>query len=281
MPEARRAFRESGLLFTYMEAAIAKITGCFELNPTNEQPTWVTFKCGDQAGQLDIERMAGNIKQAGELLQKASARDPYFIEVLALEETIKSMKTAVVWLVADGASQFYLAYGVKTEKLCADAVRAMLANLDANRHRPLGTYQSGWDAWNSSYADSASSLLAEYQVANRKVMRQIATALPPSTDETKLLLQHIQEVSKQYSEFVPILLSRSGTLADYERVFTQFETKTIQSLNQFISAQPRFLKVLTRCLETNSSLRSGQTLYKKPEETLKVLEKHKNLFAEA
>jgi hypothetical protein len=211
----------------------------------------------------------------------AASVDPYFIKSLAMEETIKTMKTAVGWLVADGARRFYLSYGVKTEKLCADGVQAMRANLDANRYRPLGTYQSGWDAWNRSYASSAASLLREFDAANKLVMRQITTVLPLATDETKLPLQHIQEVSKQYSDLVPPLLSPSGTLADYEREFTQFETKTIQSVNQFDSAQPSLLKALTRCLETSGSLRSGQTLYKKPEETPKALERHKNLFTEA
>lgn len=282
MPEARRAFRESGLLFLYLESAIHHATACFTIDEKTKDPAWIRITTGEDTGKWDVDALTENLKRATDFLHKASTRDPFFIQSLALEESIKNMKTSLGWAIAEEAFVFYVNHGSNAEKLANRAIGAMEATLDKNKYVTRASeMRSGWDTWRRDYAAEASRLFAGFKAGNPKILRGISALAALTTDENQLVIQQVQDLTKQFPSFISGALGPAGTVKEYRDRYTDLHERCLRSTEQFNGARPTFLKIYMRALDSFGAWRSGKMLYKNPDETPKAIERHKHFLEQA
>jgi len=84
--EARRAFRESGLVFHYLQEAIDAIRSCTESGTNDGTEPLATS--GGQSGQADLPRIFASLDKARNSIKEAKRLDPHFVKAVLLGELI-------------------------------------------------------------------------------------------------------------------------------------------------------------------------------------------------
>jgi hypothetical protein len=96
-PEARKALKESGLIFGYLQDALSSLSGCFAKDDQGKFDL-VQIKVRimkDMTDMPDFAKIFYNLDKAEKSLEAAKNLDPHFDQALALEKLVSDTKNTV------------------------------------------------------------------------------------------------------------------------------------------------------------------------------------------
>lgn len=98
-PEARRALKESGLIFAYLQEGLNSLSSCFEQDNLDKTQL-VQKKTNEGKDENDFSRIFFQLSKAEKLVTEAKKLDPQFERALEVDRVISDTKNTIGYLVS-------------------------------------------------------------------------------------------------------------------------------------------------------------------------------------
>lgn len=274
-PEARQALRESGLIYVYLEQALAKVGGSLSADMKRLR----TVKAGDQE-QVDLAGIAVNLKQADELVEKATKLDPYFAQSLELQKRIKNAKTTLSYMIAnDVYSRIQQLLGA-ADTFHVGAWNDLKTVAEENQKAQYSwQIRKIWDFWNANYEKKAQELHALITVLIDNDAAKVSLLADLKTDDTERLIAGIQKLAAQ----APVISAAyTQTGGHTYKSFGDSGKKAREEKDALLNAVKAVMPSTTRFADefiTFIGLFSRHELYKNPDVVKPILKARKDLIS--
>jgi hypothetical protein len=270
--EARKDLKESGLILNYLESAINFRKKCFE-SDAKGGVTLVKEKTEEKdKAKWDLDAIAFNLKNSREQVEEALKLDPQYVEAVSIKQSIRQMQNTVGMLIANS---------IFAE---VDSVRPLISKFFNLFHSGMvsaveSSYDSPtkyWERSESTREKVASSLtIINKGIASRAAF--LSQIDPPDIQNmTKAAIQAAALISRLQST----LLNPRGNLNDYKSDYLLVDSEYSRLVDNYQTLKSNSEAVISDLVGFVKTL-VDSNLYKKPEETKKLLKKHEKLINQA
>ena len=271
--EARRDLKESGLIFRYLEASLDYQQKCFAADRTNEVQQVSVKADHSEKEKLDFAKIAFNVKKAREMVEEAVKLDPQYDEALAAKKSLRQMQNTIGFLMSD-----------RIFKL-VNAQRPMLTKVFTVFNSGLqdaaalhGSPQKIWN--NSKHKSLRDSLEADFDELMSDIEENASFLGQIEAADISTMTMTAKESAVLLTRLKTTVFSPRGNLNDYKADYLAVDSEFSKLVDRYNSSRPNAEAVVSDLAGFAKTL-VGYKLFKKPDETRKVLQKHEKLITSA
>lgn len=265
--EARRAFRESGLVFHYLQEAIDAIRSCME-GGTNDGTELLATSDGQSGQALDLPRIFASLDKARNSIREAKRLDPHFVKAVQLGELIDDTRDTFAMVGA----------------LCLFDISRLLCQ----QHARLGQILYKKMAENLGSASPSETweqlapLVKQFDASNSRP-RQFVSTLASCLESYREghAAEFVRTSRRLYVEAIKLreaALNPTGTMLDYRAAVQAKAEAAADLIAESGSAIPNKAKIAEN-LSGLAKLATGFHLFGEPEKVKPILKKREGLLS--
>jgi DNA-directed RNA polymerase subunit RPC12/RpoP len=266
--EARRALKESGLIFAFLQEAIYALDGCFEKAP--EGKPQLISKRENEKHETDYDKVFYNLDKAERAAEEAKKRDPLFPKAIGIQKLVSDTKDTLAirlcWLMistsADSADREIKFYDT------------LYRGLEDSLYSRYSTPQDFWR--------SVSGNVRRYREAEAEVHKEISkiSALLAGY-KSGVALEYVQtsrDIALKSAALLSAVTEPMGNMNDYKASVNRIYEDLTGLFQKYKASAPNPNSVVESLVGAATAVSTYQ-LFRTPDETQPILDKHKTLIS--
>lgn len=268
-PEARRAIKESGLIFAYLQDALNSLSACFEQDRDGKAQL-VQKKTDEGKEENDFSRTFFLLSKAEKSVGEAKKLDPQFERALGVERIVSNTKNT-------------LGYSVSLDLIAFDGVIAegylsIFNNIYSAMQSTLGSrYTTPSDVW-----QRVEPTIKEYELKQKKLddrFDDLASYLANFKGQSSPdAIQIAREIHRKAIQLKDAVSNPTGSMVEYRRDVGAKQSELLDLLRQMKSSAPNVNELRENIIGFGAAVVKYE-LFKTPSETRPILKKYKDLIS--
>jgi len=267
--EARRALKESGLIFSHLQESISLFNECISYDDEKQQASLIqtTSDLGDK--KVDYSKIVNKLALASDKINNALILDPYFDKAISLNKVVSAFRNTIGMSIANSVY-------IKSDALINKYVGTyehvyMFMTILINVHG------SSSEAW----ATEAPFINKERHgdSANIAELNELSSYLLSFKDTyISQLATTANDINVNACTLVDAVTNPKGSMIDYKNDVSALSTKAQELSSRFKSSCPNPDMVNSSIHGFAESIKNYE-LFHKPEETKKILQQSKEIIS--
>ena len=268
-PDARKALKESGLIFAYLQDALSSFDACFA--DTGKQIQLVQFKDEEFGEMPDFEKIFYNLDKAEKSLAEAKRLDAQFLPALSLEKLITDTKDSIGYDVSIVLLQF--------DQKSADSFSRMFNLFDSIMQSSLeSSGSSPSDVWSKSIAPIVEEFESKFRGLYGKA-NDLSTYLNSfKSDDTSDFIQMVKAYHTKTMQLKNSVTHPTGNMLGY-RADVSARRSALRDLGTKMETSIPNTHALIENIMGFATIGLKYELFKTPSETKPVLDKYKSFIS--
>jgi hypothetical protein len=267
--EARKALKESGLIFTYLQQSINLLNGCFEYDNKTQEARLISTSTESKEVRIDYAKILNNIDKAEQYVKESKKLDPFFERALSLEKTICDTKNTIGIRLSDVVVITCATTIDDYMRLFSTVSRGLEASIESR-------YSSPQEYWKK-----ASPILEKGRENDKPLLEelnQLSAYLDYFKESTiSNSTMTVKEINIKLNTLVDAVVYPKGNVTDYRNSVRTIEAKIDELIAKYKSSSQNTEAASENIKGFGKALHDYQ-LFKTPEETKNILGKHKDLI---
>jgi hypothetical protein len=273
-PEARRAIKESGAIFAYLQEALNSLGNCFQQDAGDKvkmvQKTADEVKINDDFSKNDFPKIFFNLNKAEKSVAEAKKLDPQFDQALVVEKMVSDTKNAVSYSVSYGL----ITYDGVFAGACVDVFNGIYSAMESALASQTASPSDLWKELEPGISQSESNLKNTLDELD-----EISSCLTSLKGQgTPEIIQVARDMHVKTIQLKDAVLHPTGSMIEYRRNVETKQTELLDLSRKIKSSAPNANELLDNDIGF-LSVASKHELFKTPTETKPVLERYKRLIA--
>ncbi|MGA3114323.1 MAG: hypothetical protein ABSF90_07815 [Syntrophobacteraceae bacterium] len=267
--EARRALKESGLIFSHLQESISLFNECITYDDEQQRASLIqtTSELGEK--KADYSKIVNKLALASDNISNALKLDPYFDKAISLNEVVVAFRNTIGISIANSV---YIKSDVIINKYLAiyDGVyhfMTIIININGSAaeawatEEPYVNRNRQEDRTYIAELNELSSYLLSFKETDISQLATIAT-----------------DINVNACTLVDAVTNPKGSMIDYKNNVSAFSTKAQELSSRFKSSCPNPEMINSSVHGFAESIKNYE-LFHKPEETKKILQQSKEIIS--
>lgn len=266
--EARRALRESGLIFSYLQKSLNLFNECLSYDTEKQQACLIQTTSDSNSKKTDFAKIVNNLNVASNAINDALKLDPYFDKAVTLQKTLAEFRNTI------GISIAYNLYF--TSQMMTNANESIFDIIYDGMTKSI-KYSSPSEFWKKIHP----IVQKNEQDFNKTIteLNEMSSFLISYKDSDISQLTTIAiEININASNLVKAVANPRGSMIDYKNDVSTLIIKNQELLSRFKSSCPNPEMVNTNVHGFGETLNKYE-LFRKPGETMNILQQNKELLS--
>jgi len=266
-PEARRALKESGLIFSYLKTAKLALQSCFH-QKNEDQPQLIEVQT-DSTSSIDFSTIFYNIEKAEKAINEAKKLDLQFEHVLAMEKMITDTKNTLLLVISLSIVQTAAVQADDFIHIFNMVYHVMSLRVEYSLESPSET-------WNE-VEPLVKGVKEASQFALDDMNKKSSYLTTYESGEALEFILTAREINIQTSELIDAITSPTGSMIDYKKDVESKIRKTRELIKRFSSSVPDEKKIWSNMFGFYLVVNDYQ-LFEKPDAVVPLLERYRGLY---
>jgi hypothetical protein len=267
--EVRQALRKSGLIFVYLHDSINLLN--FEYESNNPKAHLIKTSPDEKENKIKIDysKIIHNINKAEQYIIEAKKLDPYFDKALSIEKSIHDTKNTIGILLSDDVVT-WAEIKINSYLEFFSIVSDGFESVIKSRYSSISVYWNGMSPMLQDFKKTDTPLLDE--------LNKLSSYLDYYKEsEISSLAMTVKEINITLNTLIEAVVYPKGSVVDYRKDVRTIESKIDDLIAKYRASSPNSDATAENIKGFAKTLHDYQ-LFITPEETKNILEQRKNMI---